>query len=83
MRHALTATLSREEFRASRQFLGLTAREFAALWGVSARTVSGWETGQRDGKPCALPFAAGLFMRMLIRFEPVRRALGLRLKDEL
>jgi DNA-binding transcriptional regulator YiaG len=80
---ALTATIARDEFRASRRLLGLSATDFARLWGVHSRTVNAWEEGHRDGKPCSLPFAAGHFLRVLLKSESARRSLGLKLGAEL
>lgn len=44
------------ELKAARHSLGLSADGFARLVGAaSGRTVRGWESGERNGKPAPVP----------------------------
>ena len=49
-----TREVSEPDARAIRQRMGLTQDAFAALLGVSARTLEGWEQGRRHPRGPAL-----------------------------
>ena len=49
-----TREVSEPDARAIRQRMGLTQDAFAALLGVSARTLEGWEQGRRQPRGPAL-----------------------------
>lgn len=49
-----TRQVSEPDARAIRQRMGLTQDAFAALLGVSARTLEGWEQGRRHPRGPAL-----------------------------
>ncbi len=50
---ALAGPIHKDTFKFMRGALGETAKAVAALLGVSAETVSRWETGARDVERCA------------------------------
>jgi transcriptional regulator with XRE-family HTH domain len=67
-----------EEFKAAREKLGLTQVEFAKVFHVSPRAVGGWEQGERNGRPHAIPPVVALFVRLALRHAMIRRELGIK-----
>jgi DNA-binding XRE family transcriptional regulator len=65
------------ELKAARTELALTQTEFGIGFDVTQRTVSGWEAGQRDGKPCPIPRPIAVLIRLALRSSTVRRELAL------
>ena len=65
--------LSPGEFRLLRSHLGLSGKDAAALLGVTAATVSRWESGQRS-----ISGAADRALRLIVS---MRRQLGLAVED--
>jgi DNA-binding transcriptional regulator YiaG len=66
------------EFKAAREALGLTQEEFAKTFQVSPRAVGGWEQGERNGRPHAIPPVVALFVRAVLKHPVVRRELGIK-----
>ena len=66
-----------EEFRRARAELGLTGVEAGRAFDVSDRTVRGWESGMRDGKPTPIPRTVAVLMRLALKHASVRRDLGI------
>ena len=69
--------MTREEFKQARAALGLTGAEFAAAFDVGPRTVRGWETGARNGKPALVPRPVAVLVRLALKSPSVRRELGI------
>jgi transcriptional regulator with XRE-family HTH domain len=67
-----------DELKAARAELGLTQAEFAKVFQVDVRTVSGFETGVRNGRPSTIPGPLALIVGMALRNRTVRRELGIK-----
>lgn len=67
-----------DELKAARAQLGLTQSEFARAFQVSPRAVGGWEQGERNGRPHAIPKAVALLVRIALKHPTVRRELGIK-----
>ena len=65
------------ELEKARQKLGVSGGAFAAAFDVSVRTLRGWETGSRDGKPVPVPRLVAILTRLALKDRSVRRELGL------
>ena len=66
------------ELKAARSTLGLTVERFAEAFGVaSGRTVRGWEAGERNGQPAAIPRPIAILVDLAISEPIVRRRLGI------
>jgi transcriptional regulator with XRE-family HTH domain len=63
------------ELKAARERLGLTQSQLASLMGASARTVGGWEQGERNGKPNTIPEPVALLMAMALRHPALAQQL--------
>ena len=65
-----------DELKAARERLGLSAQGFADAFGVSdGRTVRGWESGERNGRPAPVPATVALLTRLALHFDEVRKFL--------
>ena len=53
------------ELKEARHKLGLTQPALAASLGVNLRTLVGWELGNRNGRPAAVPVAVALAVEAL------------------
>ena len=67
-----------EAFRAARKALGLTQIEFARAFAVSPRAVGGWEQGERNGHPHAIPPVVALLVKCALKHPTIRRELGIK-----
>lgn len=66
------------ELKSARHSLGLSAEGFAQAFGVaSGRTVRGWETGARNGKPATMPRPVLILLQLAMEFPEVRERLGI------
>jgi DNA-binding transcriptional regulator YiaG len=70
--------MSPDELKAARVQLGLTQPEFAKAFQVSPRAVGGWEQGERNGKPHAVPPPVALLVRFAVKHPMIRRELGIK-----
>jgi DNA-binding transcriptional regulator YiaG len=62
-----------DELREARKSLGLTARQFAAVFDVNERTLLSWERGEPRG-PIPKPIA--ILVRLAVKHPLVRRELA-------
>jgi len=63
---ARPSALTRDEFRFLRQYLGHSSRDFARMLGVTAETMSRWQSGKHE-----IPRTADLLVRLLVtRTQP-------------
>jgi DNA-binding transcriptional regulator YiaG len=67
-----------QELKAARAKLGLTQPEFAKAFHVSPRAVGGWEQGERNGRPHAIPAPVALLVRFAVKHPVIRRELGIK-----
>jgi len=67
-----------EEIKAAREKLGLTQAEFAKAFQVSPRAIRGWEHGERNGRPHAIPPVIALLVKFAVKHATVRRELGIK-----
>jgi transcriptional regulator with XRE-family HTH domain len=67
-----------QELKSARESLGLTQAQFAKAFAVSLRAVGGWEQGERNGRPHAIPPPIALLVQMAIKHANVRRELGIK-----
>ena len=66
------------DLRSARHALGLSAEGFAQAFGVaSGRTVRGWESGERNGKPAPIPEPVAKLVDLAIHIPAARKRLGL------
>lgn len=69
------------ELQAARKAMGLSVKQFALYFGVANdRTVMGWETGQRNGKPTNIAAPVQLLIELAIRYPEVMQYLEARAK---
>lgn len=64
-----------EELTQARAKLGLTARAFAPIFGVTDRTVRAWENGDSNARE--IPRAIALLVKLAVKYPAVRRELGI------
>jgi transcriptional regulator with XRE-family HTH domain len=67
-----------EEIKAAREALGLTQIEFAKAFQVSPRALRGWEHGERNGRPHAIPPVVALLVKFAVKHATIRRELGIK-----
>jgi transcriptional regulator with XRE-family HTH domain len=67
-----------EEIKAAREKLGLTQAEFAKAFQVSPRAIRGWEHGERNGRPHAIPPVIALLVKFAVKHATIRRELGIK-----
>jgi len=67
-----------EEIKAAREKLGLTQAEFAKAFQVSPRAIRGWEHGERNGRPHAIPPVIALLVKFAMKHATIRRELGIK-----
>lgn len=66
------------ELKAARSTLGLTVERFAETFGVApGRTVRGWEAGERNGQPAAVPRPVVILVDLALSELIVRHRLGI------
>jgi transcriptional regulator with XRE-family HTH domain len=70
--------MSPEEIKAAREALGLTQVEFAKAFQVSPRAIRGWEHGERNGRPHAIPPVVALLVKFAVKHATIRRELGIK-----
>ena len=66
-----------DEIKAARETLGLTQVEFAKAFQVSPRAIRGWEHGERNGRPHAIPPVVALLVKFAVKHPMIRRELGI------
>jgi transcriptional regulator with XRE-family HTH domain len=62
-----------DELKAAREALEMTQDELARLMGTNARTVGGWEQGERNRRPAPIPAPVALIVELARMFPNVRR----------
>ena len=67
-----------DEIKAAREKLGLTQAEFAKAFQVSPRAIRGWEHGERNGRPHAIPPVIALLVKFAVKHATIRRELGIK-----
>jgi transcriptional regulator with XRE-family HTH domain len=67
-----------EEIKGAREKLGLTQVEFAKAFQVSPRAIRGWEHGERNGRPHAIPPVVALLVKFAVKHPTIRRELGIK-----
>jgi len=67
-----------DEIKAAREKLGLTQAEFAKVFQVSPRAIRGWEHGERNGRPHAIPPVIALLVQFAVKHATIRRELGIK-----
>jgi DNA-binding XRE family transcriptional regulator len=71
------AEMTPDEIKSARATFDLTQEEFAKAFLVSKRAVGGWETGHRNGKPHAVPEPVACLIKLALKYDNVRRELGI------
>lgn len=66
-----------DELQQARKRLGLSGSDFAKVMEVTTRTLRGWESGSRDGKPCPVPAPIALLTELALKSRNARNRLGI------
>lgn len=69
--------MSPGELREARKGLNLTADEFGRVFGVTGRSISRYEAGDRS-----IPHALAVLVRLVGKFKVVRKELGLDISED-
>jgi hypothetical protein len=67
--------MTREEFQAARKELGVSMAKLGRTVNTHERTVAGWNSGDRLGKPAPVPKAVALLLELALKYPPVRQDL--------